>query len=157
MVRQTPFSFCTPNDHTGVIFVTQLYHFNSYFEEHHFLRWGSFKYFSLSLSASFHECTQREELHSTAYSLTHSLTATEQKRWRDEELRGGSEGKPKHHEEQSFSRFSHTVTSPQGWQFHIKIKVISGDNRAGGLRKRRSFRCKLVAPGLLTSGTWQPA
>lgn len=87
MVRQTPFSFCTPNDHTGVIFVTQLYHFNSYFEEHHFLRWGSFKYFSLSLSASFHECTQREELHSTAYSLTHS----QQQNRRDEEMKSSGE------------------------------------------------------------------
>ncbi len=156
MIRQTPFSFCTPNGHTGVIFVIQYYHFNSYFEGHHFLRWGSLKYFSLSLCFLSRGGWVHTERGITQHSiLTHSN--------RKEEMKSSGEAVKRNrsimesHVEQSFSRFSHTVTSPQGWQIHIKIKVISGDNRAGGLRKRRSFRCKRVAPGLLTSGTWQPA
>lgn len=112
MIRQTPFSFCTPNGHTGVIFVIQYYHFNSYFEGHHFLRWGSLKYFSLSLCfLSRAGLSAHRERNYTAQH-THS----QQQKRRDEELRGGSEEKPKHHgkpcgaELQSIQSHSHQST-----------------------------------------------
>lgn len=149
MVRQTP--FCTPNAH-----ITQVYFLSPtnccvsrylVWKGHHFLWWA----LNISHSLSLLRSSAHRERNDTAQQ-SHS----QQQKRTDEELRGGSEVMESH-VEQSFSGFNHTVTSSQAWHFHIKIKVISGDNGAGGLRKRCSFRCKLVAPGLLTSGTWQLA